>query len=309
MITDPTISFDKRSITFTEFGRITAVREFEDWVEISNEADLKLRMKKVYHRWPHALAKCRSFMTKNVKTVTRCSVETSNTAFFNEIYIDPPGARLLAFPKDGKNAPDTVEQLIMERVWKQEVWSENISNKTNLIKERDRFHIALQAQSDRDKFLTDRTTTFLNTNYSNFAVKKIIYLRLDKRTRRRAAMRLGIDLSGHSNLKVHLEGHLYNTNFIHVTLPEFGGLDGIIGLHRNEDGNQWISTINNGDTQWWAHEVKIANLSKDVDEPITHYLALFKEIQISRHDLMKNKNQGAAVYQTLIKFPKNRDVL
>ena len=49
-------------------------------------------------------------------------------------------------------------------------------------------------------------------------------------------MRLGIDLSGHSNLKVHLEGHLYNTNYIHITLPEFDGIDGVIGLHRNEDG-------------------------------------------------------------------------
>ncbi len=309
MITDFTISFERRSITFTEFGRIAAVREFADWVEISNEAGSKLQMKKIYHRWPHALAKCRSFMTKNVKTVTRCSAETPNTAFFNEIYIDPPGARLLAFPKDGENAPDTVEQLIMERVWKQEVWSEKFSNKTSLIKERDRFHIALQAQSDRDKFLTERTTNFLNSNYSKFVVKKIIYLRLDKRTRRRAAMRLGVDLSGHSNLKVHLEGHLYNTNFIHVTLPEFGGIDGIIGLHRNEDGNQWISTINNGDSGWWTHEVKIANSSKDVDEPITHYLSLFNEIQLSRHDLSKKKRKDASSHQTLIKFPRNRDAL
>ena len=122
-------------------------------------------------------------------------------------------------------------------------------------------------------------------------------------------MRLGIDLSGHSNLKMHLEGHLYNTNFIHVTLPEFGGLDGIVGVHRNEDGNQWISTINNGDKGWWKHETDIANHSKDVDEPITHYLSLFNEIQKGRHDLLKNRRENTSSHQTLIKFPKNRDAL
>jgi hypothetical protein len=305
----PSIYFEKRSITLTEFGRIVAVREYKDWVEISNDIGLELRMKKAYHRWPHALAKCRSFMTKNIKTVTRCGAGISNQVFFNEIYIDPPGAQLLAFPPDGKNAPNTVEQLIMERVWKQEVWAEDISNTADLITERDRFHTALQIQSERDKFLTDRTTTFLNQNYSQFLLKQIIYLRVDKRTRRRAAMRLGIDLSGHSNLKVHLEGHLHNTNFIHVTLPEFEGMDGVIGLHRNEDGNQWISTINNGDRNWWKHEAKIANHNKDVDKPITHFLSLFSEIQLSRHGLLKNRRGDTASHLTLIKFPKNRDSL
>ncbi len=307
MNTDPYISFEKRSITLTEFGHIVAVREFDNWVEISNEVGLKLRMRKIYHRWPHTLAKCKSFMSKNIKAVTRCGAETSNSVFFNEIYIDPPGARLLAFPPDGKNAPNTVEQLIMERVWKQEVWAEDISNTADLITERDRFYTALQTQSERDKFLTERTTAFLNLNYSQLLKKQIIYLRLDKRTRRRAAMRLGVDLSGHSNLKVHLEGHLHNTNFIHVTLPEFEGLDGVIGLHRNEDGNQWISTINNGDKGWWAHETKIAKHKKDVDEPIKHYMTLFKDIQFSRHNLSKNKRNGSTSHQTLIKFPKNRE--
>ena len=74
-------------------------------------------------------------------------------------------------------------------------------------------------------------------------------------------MRLGINLAGHSNLGAS-RGHLYNTNFIR-DLPEFGGIDAIIGLHRKEDGNQWISTINNGDNKWWEHESKIA-YEKDV---------------------------------------------
>ena len=309
MNSDSSISLKNRCFTLTEFGYITSVREFEDWIEISNDANLQLQMRKIYHRWPHVLAKCKTFMTKNIKAVTRSGTEASNKANFNEIYIDPPGAGLLAFPIDGINAPNTVEQLIMERVWKQEVWAEDISNKADLLAERDRFQASIEVQSEREKFLTERTTRFLNTNYPQFSKKQIIYLRLDKRTRRRAAMRLGIDLSGHSNLKMHLEGHLYNTNFIHVTLPEFGGLDGIVGVHRNEDGNQWISTINNGDKGWWNHETDIANHSKDVDEPITHYLSLFNEIQKSRHDLLKNRSKNTSSHQTLIKFPKNRDAL
>ena len=161
----PSIFFEKRSITLTEFGHIVAVREFDDWVEISNETGLELRMEKAYHKWPNVLAKCRSFMTKNVKTVTRSGSETSVKASFNEIFIDPPGAPLLAFPPDGKNAPDTVEQLIMERIWKQQVWAEDMSNTGDLVAERDRFQASLEIQSDREKFLTERTTKFLNSNH------------------------------------------------------------------------------------------------------------------------------------------------
>ena len=135
MNTDSSIFLKNRSITLTEFGYISAVREFEGWIEISNDANLKLRMKKVYHKWPHVLTKCKTFMTKNIKAVTRSGIGASTKAHFNEIYIDPPGARLLAFPADGRNAPNTVEQLIMERVWKQEVWAEDISNKVDLFAE------------------------------------------------------------------------------------------------------------------------------------------------------------------------------
>ena len=221
--------------------------------------------------------KCRKSLAHGIRIVTRCGVNLDEGSFFNEVYIDPNGAPLLAFPPDGDDAPNTVEQLVMERIWKQEVWAEDISNRKDLTFEQNRFKNALAQQSDRDKFLTERTTDFLNNRYSQFSIKRLQHLYIDEHTRRRAAMRLGINLAGHSNLKVHLEGHLYNTNFIHVTLPEFGGLDGIIGLHRKEDGNQWISTINNGDNKWWEHERKIAH-EKDVDEPIAHYLKIFSKI-------------------------------
>ena len=109
--------------------------------------------------------------------------EASTKTHFNEIYVSPPGASLLAFPADGQNAPNTVEQLIMERIWKQQVWAEDMSNTGDLVAERDRFQASLEIQSEREKFLTERTTKFLNTNYPQFSRKQIIYLRLDKRTK------------------------------------------------------------------------------------------------------------------------------
>ena len=81
---------------------------------------------------------------------------------------------MLAFPPDGEDAPNTVEQLIMERIWKQEVWAEDISNRKDLTFEQNRFKNALeQQQSDRDKFLTERTTEFLNNRYSEFSIKRL----------------------------------------------------------------------------------------------------------------------------------------
>ena len=303
MIQNHSLVLKNRQIKLTEFGQITTLNEFDDTFEISNNDGNTLTMRKVYHKWPHALQKCRKSLSIGVKIVTRCSVNSDHSRFFNEVYIDPNGAPLLAFPSDGKDAPETVEQLVMERIWKQEVWAEDISNPTGLTAERDRFEMALEHQSDRDKFLTERTTEFLNRRYSEFSIKRLRYLYIDEHTRRRAAMRLGVNLAGHSSLKVHLEGHLYNTNFIHVTLPEFDGIDGVIGLHRKEDGNQWISTINNGDNKWWEHECKIVH-EKDLDEPITHYLKIFGEILNSRYGLTKSKERETGLQKTVIKFPK-----
>ena len=303
MIQNHSLSLKNRQITLTEFGYITALNEFDETLEISNQDGKKLIMRKMYHKWPHTLQKCRKSLSLGIRIVTRCSTKLNDGRFFNEVYIDPNGAPLLAFPVDGQSAPDTVEQLVMERIWKQEVWAEDISNSKDLAAERDRFQSALNHQSDREKFLTERTTDFLNKRYFEFSIKRLQHLYIDEHTRRRAAMRLGINLTGHSSLQVHLEGHLYNTNFIHVTLPEFGGIDGVIGLHRKEDGNQWISTINNGDNRWWGHECKIA-FEKDIDEPITHYLRIFGQILNDRYGLKKTKMPNVNFQQTIIKFPK-----
>ena len=303
MIRNHSLLLKNRQVKLTEFGYITALNEHDESFEISNDDGKKLKMLKVYHKWPHTLQKCRKSLAHGIRIVTRCSANFDESSFFNEVYVDPNGAPLLAFPTDGEDAPDPVEQLVMERIWKQEVWAEDISNLKDLKFEQSRFQNALEQQSDRDKFLTERTTEFLNNCYSEFSIKRLQHLYIDEHTRRRAAMRLGINLAGHSNLKVHLEGHLYNTNLIHVTLPEFGGIDGVIGLHRKEDGNQWISTINNGDTRWWGHESKIAR-EKDVDEPITHYLEIFGEILNDRYGLEKTKKPRANGQQTIIKFPK-----
>ena len=305
MATPTTIQLHNRQITLMEFGRISTIHESDRWVNICNEKGKTLRMNKTFHRWPKVLRKCNRFMTQNTKTITRCGAASFSTSHFNEIYIDPAGASLLDFPTDGQKAPNTVEQMIMERIWKQEVWSENISDKV-LKAERARFKESLEHQSERDHFLTERTTSYLNEHYQQFAKKQILFIYIDEHTRRRAAMRLGINLIGHSSLKVHLEGHLHNTNLIHVTLPDFEGIDGVIGLHRKEDGNQWISTINNGDTEWWEHEEKIA-VDKDADQPITYYLELFFEIQRSRYDIAKKEGSEYLSEKTVIKFPGMSD--
>ncbi len=303
MIRNRSLSLKNRQITLTEFGYITALNELDETVEISNADGKKLQMRKMYHKWPHTLQKCRKSLSRGIRVVTRCGANSDEDSFFNEVYIDPNGAPLLSFPGDGENAPDTVEQLVMERIWKQEVWAEDISDRKELTSEQNRFQKALEQQSDRNKFLTERTTELLNNRYAEFSIKRLQHIYIDEHIRRRAAMRLGINLAGHSNLKVHLEGHLHNTNFIHVTLPEFGGIDGVIGLHRKEDGNQWISTINNGDNRWWEHETNIAH-EKDVDEPITHYLKIFGEILNDRYGIKKSQKPGTNFQQTIIKFPK-----
>ena len=303
MIKNKYVTLKNRQIRLTEFGQITALHDFDDSFDISNSDGDMLIMRKMYHKWPHTLKKCRKSLSVGSRVITRRSTKPDDSRFFNEVYIDPNSAPLLAFPADGEKAPETVEQLIMERIWKQEVWLEDISNPKDLSSERDRFAKALEHQSDRDKFLTERTTKFLNSRYLEFSIKRVLYLYIDEHTRRRAAIRLGVNLTGHSSLKVHLEGHLYNTNFIHVTLPQFGGIDSVIGLHRKEDGNQWISTINNGDNKWWEHECKVIQ-EKDVDEPISHYLSIFSEILNSRYGLTKTKEQKIGFHKTVIKFPK-----
>ena len=206
-----------RQFTLSEFGYITALDEHDEDFEISSDDGKKLKMQKMYHKWPHTLQKCRKCLARGIRIVTRCSANLDEGSFFNEVYIDPNGAPLLAFPSDGEKAPETVEQLVIERIWKQEVWSEDISKPEYLAAERVRFKNALDNQTDRDKFLTERTTEFLNRRYSEFSIKRRRYLYIDEHTRRRAAMRLGVNLAGHSSLKVHLEGHLYNTNFIFIS--------------------------------------------------------------------------------------------
>ena len=179
MIKNKSVILKNREIKLTEFGQITALHEFDDTFEISNSDGDMLIMRKMYHKWPHTLKKCRKSLSVGNKIITRRSTNSDDCKFFNEIYIDPNSAPLLAFPTDGEKAPETVEQLIMERIWKQEVWLEDISNPKDLSAERDRFEKALEYQSDRDKFLTEMTTEFLNSRYLEFSIKRLLYLYID----------------------------------------------------------------------------------------------------------------------------------
>ena len=172
MTDNNSLTLKNRQVRLTEFGCISAVHEFDKVVEISNETNHKLLMRKAYHRWPNALRKCRNYLAKNLRVVTRCGMADSNDRYFNEVYVDPYGAPLLAFPNDGKDAPNTVEQLVMERVWKQEVWAETNNKREDLNAELARFGAAIDQQSERDKFLTERTTQFLNAKYPIFSTHR-----------------------------------------------------------------------------------------------------------------------------------------
>ena len=176
MIKNKSVILKNREIKLTEFGQITALHEFDDTFEISNSDGDMLIMRKMYHKWPHTLQKCRKCLARGIRIVTRCGANLDEGRFFNEVYIDPNGEPLLAFPPDGDDAPNTVEQLVMERIWKQEVWAEDISNRKDLTFEQNRFKNALAQQSDRDKFLTERTTDFLNNRYSEFSIKRLRHL-------------------------------------------------------------------------------------------------------------------------------------
>ena len=190
MIRNHSLFLKNRQVTLSEFGYITALDEDDESFEILSDDGKKLKMQKIYHKWPHTLQKCRKSIAHGIRIVTRCSANLDEDSFFNEVYIDPNGAPLLAFPPDGEDA-NTVEQLVMERIWKQEVWAEDISNQKDLTFEQNRFQNALEQQSDRDKFLTERTTEFLNNRYSEFSMKRLQHLYIDEHIRRRAAMRLG----------------------------------------------------------------------------------------------------------------------
>ena len=126
MIQNQSLVLKNRQITLTEFGQITTLNEFDDTFEISNDNGNILIMRKLYHKWPRTLQKCRKSLSIGVKIVTRCGANSDHSRFFNEVYIAPNGAPLLAFPSDGKDARETVEQLVMERIWKQEVWAETV---------------------------------------------------------------------------------------------------------------------------------------------------------------------------------------
>ena len=183
MIKNKSVILKNRQVKLTEFGQITALHEFDDTFKISNSDGDMLTMRKLYHKWPHTLKKCRRSLSVGSRIITRGSINSDDCKFFNEVYIDPNSAPLLAFPTDGGKAPETVEQLIMERIWKQEVWLEDISNPKDLSAERDRFEKALECQSDRDKFLTERTTEFLNSRYLDFSSKRLLYLYIVKLTK------------------------------------------------------------------------------------------------------------------------------
>ena len=85
MIQNHSLYLKNRQITLTEFGYIKALDELEETFEISNDDGKKLKMQKVYHKWPHTLQKCRKSLSQGIRVVTRCSANADEGGFFNEV--------------------------------------------------------------------------------------------------------------------------------------------------------------------------------------------------------------------------------
>ena len=290
-----------------EFGRIIHVGMDDGWVYIRNTEGVELFMKKLYHRWPNVLFKCEKYKALELNVVTRCAIDSSYHSYFNEIYVDPPNAPLLKFPNDGAKAPKTVEQLVFERIWNMEQWARSLDENKNIEAERNRYKTALECQAKYEEDLTESTKKFLMLNYDEFSTDRTMWLSIEDRAKTRAALRLGIDLSKVSKIRVYLESHLWNTNFLHVTLIDYEGIDAVVGIHRKKHGENWIATINNGDSEWWKHERQLLR-EKDLIAPIGYWLELFKQVQASRYKLQcvthnAIGHQGTDV--NIIPFPKN----
>ena len=306
MNTPRVLTLHDRRATLFEFGRIVHVGQDDRWIYIRNEESVELFMKKVYHRWPNVLLKCEKYKALELNVVTRCAISSSHCSYFNEIYVDPPNAPLLKFPKDGDKAPKTVEQLVFERIWNMEQWARSLDENKNIEAEGNRYNTALKCQTKGERILTEATKKFLMQNYDEFSINRTMWLSIEDRAKTRAALRLGVDLTKVSKVRVYLESHLWNTNFLHVTLIDFEGIDAVVGLHHKKDGKNWIATINNGDSEWWKHERQLLR-EKDVVAPIGYWLQLFKQVQASRYKL-ESVTHDASVYQgtdvNIIPFPK-----
>jgi len=306
MITPRVLTLHERRATLLEFGRIVHVGQDNEWIYIRNEEGVEVFMKKLYHRWPNILFKCEKYRALELNVVTRSAIEASYRSYFNEIYVDPPNAPLLKFPNDGDKAPKTVEQLVAERIWNMEQWASSLNENKNIEAERKRYQTALDSQAKCERELTEATKKFLMQNYDEFTSDRTMWLSIGDRAKTRAALRLGIDLSQVSKVRVYLESHLWNTNFLHVTLIDYQGIDAVVGLHRKKGSKNWIATINNGDSEWWKHERRLLG-EKDVVAPIGYWLQLFKQVQASRYKL-EQTNYDAVGYQgtdvNVIPFPK-----
>ena len=300
------LTLNDRRATLFEFGRIVHVGQDDGWIYVRNEESVELFMKKQYHRWPNVLFKCEKYKALEMDVVSRCALGSSHLSYFNEIYVDPPNAPLLKVPKDGEKAPQTVEQLVFERIWNMEQWARSLDEKGNIEAERNRYKKALDCQDKFEKDLSEGTKKFLMQHYDEFSINRTISLPIGDRAKTRAALRLGVDLSNVSNIRVHLESHLWNTNFIHVTLIDYEGIDAVVGLHRKKDGQNWIATINNGDSEWWKHEKQLLG-NKDVVASVSHWLHLFKQVQASRYKLERVTHDAPvekAADANIIPFPK-----
>ena len=273
----------------SEIGKITQVEDTQAWLEITNEDGLLFSMKKVYYRWRQVQATALEFMEKEWPVVLECGWSSPPDDYFRQIYVDndrgrPVGNRsfqrpLLVLP-DSKLSKNVAAHWIHERRMIQELAEEyRVLQSLEFSKLQDKLDQHKRAGSN----IAAQTKKYLQQNWDEFAASKHRHIPLNKRNathvHRVMALRLGIDVTGKSRLKVTPERHvpdLLEGNYVMAKLPEYDDRRVLLAINWSKKTKQYyIASCENLVEQWHNFEPQGA---KDRDEPIDWFLKQHDEI-------------------------------
>ena len=273
----------------TEIGKITQVEDTQAWLEITNEDGLLFSMKKVYYRWRQVQAAALEYMEKEWPVVLECGHSSTPDDYFRKIFVNndrgrPVGNRefnrpLLVLP-DRKLERAVAAHWINERTMIQELADEDrVLQSLEFSKLQDKLDQHKRAGSN----IAAQTKKYLQRNWDEFAASKHRHIPLNKRNathvHRVIALRLGIDVTGKSRLKVTPERHvpdLLEGNYVMAKLPEYNDRQVLLAINRSKSTKQYyIASCENLVEQW--HNFEPAG-AKDRDEPIEWFLKLHDEI-------------------------------